>query len=253
MPDANGAAVPSPERAAPGGDRGQGPAHGGQIPDEARADSAGPGAGRPSVWRRPRSSNGWSNAWLGVMLIAAVAATLLVANDSTSPVRPVVTLFFALTCPGMALIRLLRLEDPLAELVLAVATSIAVAGLLGGFLLYYGLWAPEAGLFILVVITLTAVAAERVMIRLSEPPEPQPTGPFEQVAPAAPDAEAQSPEPHPRAPSPTAPDRGSDAAPEAPRRRKRPSAPSAQEGATEADSKTAAKPRQPRRKRARGD
>lgn len=112
---------------------------------------------------------GWPEASLLVILLATVATTTLVAVDLPGPVRPAVTVFFALTCPGLSVIRLLRLEDPLAELVLGVATSIALAGLLGGVLLYSGMWSPLGGLAILVAITVAGLVGERLAARRRVP------------------------------------------------------------------------------------
>jgi flagellin-like protein len=67
-----------------------------------------------------------------------------------------VVLWFVLVCPGIALVRLLRLEDPFAELTLAVAVSIALALVLSGVGLYAGLWSPTVTLCVLIAITVTA-------------------------------------------------------------------------------------------------
>lgn len=112
---------------------------------------------------------GWPEASLLVILLATVATTTLVAVDLPGPVRPAVTVFFALTCPGLSVIRVLGLEDPLAELVLGVATSIALAGLLGGVLLYSGMWSPLGGLAILVAITVAGLVGERLAARRRVP------------------------------------------------------------------------------------
>ena len=108
----------------------------------------------------------WSGTWSLVILVTAIATAILGLAGQPGPIRPVVTMFFALTCPGMSLVRLLRLEDQLAELTLGIATSVAVAGLVGGVLLYYGLWSPQGGLMILVAIALTGLVGERVVARL---------------------------------------------------------------------------------------
>ncbi len=166
MPDARGVVVPPPSEP---------PGNGGAGGGYDRVDGAAPAAGRHSVKAALPGSAVWVEAWLVVILVATLAATVLVLTGSGSPVRPAVILFFALTCPGMSVVRILRLEEPLAELVLAVATSIALAGLVGGFLLYYGIWAPESGLMILVGITVAGIAADRVAQRigLGRPLEPE--------------------------------------------------------------------------------
>ncbi len=108
----------------------------------------------------------WSGMRSLVILITTMATAMLGVAGSPGPVRPVVTLFFALTCPGISLVRLLSLEDPFAELTLGIATSVAVAGLVGGVLLYCGAWSPDGGLAILVGIAFGGLVGERVLARL---------------------------------------------------------------------------------------
>jgi hypothetical protein len=99
-------------------------------------------------------------AWWGPVAIAsAILAGVLAASGTHSPVRVAVTLWFLLVCPGMALVRLLALDDAAAELALAVALSIALAVGAGGVLLYSGRWSPGTTLGILIAITVTAAAA----------------------------------------------------------------------------------------------
>jgi hypothetical protein len=101
-----------------------------------------------------------ARAWWGPAAIAsAILAGALNASGTHSPVRLGVTLWFLLVCPGMALVRLLALDDAAAELALAVALSIALAAAAGGILLYSGRWSPGTTLAILIAITVTAAAA----------------------------------------------------------------------------------------------
>jgi hypothetical protein len=60
----------------------------------------------------------------------------------------------------MSLARLIDLGDALAEVTLAIAMSVALAGLVGGMLLYFGLWSPGTGSALLVAIAVGGVAAD---------------------------------------------------------------------------------------------
>jgi hypothetical protein len=171
MPDARGVVVPPPPESPEIGGAGRG---------HDRVEGAAPVTGWHSVKAPLPGSAAWAAVWLVVIVVSTFAATVLVLTGSDSPVRPAVILFFAITCPGMSLVRILRLEEPLAELVLAVATSIALGGLVGGFLLYYGIWAPESGLMILVGITVAAIAADRVAHRIGLGRQPESETPFEE-------------------------------------------------------------------------
>lgn len=156
MPEARAPAVASTLPPAHSGD----PKHRGRhvLPMRAAASAL------PSTELSPPVA--WDVAWRLAILIMTVLTVLLAVTDLPGPVRPAVTVVFALSCPGMAFVRLLRLDDPLAELTLGIATSVAVAGLVGGLLLYAGLWSPDGGLLLLVGIALGGLAGEQALLRL---------------------------------------------------------------------------------------
>jgi hypothetical protein len=99
--------------------------------------------------------------WPQLATASGLLAGALVLAGVHSPVRVLVVLWFVLICPGMAVVRLLRLADPVAELALAVAVSITLAGLVSGVALYAGLWSPDVSLVVLVAVTAAASAARR--------------------------------------------------------------------------------------------
>jgi hypothetical protein len=77
------------------------------------------------------------------------------------PIRGPLVLWFSLVCTGMAWVRLLRLDDALAEVVTAVALSVALSGLTAAAFLYAGHWSPEWSLIVLEAITLAGVLLGR--------------------------------------------------------------------------------------------
>ena len=93
--------------------------------------------------------------WTWAMIIVALAGAtgLLVTLDATTPLRPWITLAFLLICPGMAFVQLLEFEDPLAEVVLAVALSLVLELGIAAVAVYGGFWA--AGRVLLLVIALS--------------------------------------------------------------------------------------------------
>jgi hypothetical protein len=95
----------------------------------------------------------WSVAILG----SAVAAAVGSLAPPGEPLRMLVESWFLLVCPGMAIVRLLRLQDGLAEWCLAVALSLTLDALVPDVMVYAGVWSPDAALASLVV--LSAVAA----------------------------------------------------------------------------------------------
>jgi len=71
----------------------------------------------------------------------------------------------------MAIIRLLQLEDVLAELTLAVALSIALGTLVAGTMLYVGLWSPGWALGILLGVSVIGAACQLRPARLGSSTE----------------------------------------------------------------------------------
>jgi uncharacterized membrane protein len=110
--------------------------------------------GRPRDGGRPA---GWSDAWSVIISFSALGAALAVALDWPVPLRPALVIWFIAICPGMAIIRLLRLDSLLAEVTLAIALSLALAGLIASALVYAGLWSPNLVLEVLVVIAVGAL------------------------------------------------------------------------------------------------
>lgn len=98
--------------------------------------------------------------WPPVLLFSALLAGVLAFANLDSPLRAVIVLWFMLVCPGLALVRLIRLADPVAELAVGVAASVALATLVASALLYAGLWSPQAVLAVLIGATVTGVALD---------------------------------------------------------------------------------------------
>jgi len=104
--------------------------------------------------RLRRAPGAWEYLALGSC--AAIAATTW--GWASAPVRPAVTTWFLLVCPGMALIRLLPARGALTRLVLALATSLGLETLVATTLLEARAWSPSAVLSVLIAITLGAAA-----------------------------------------------------------------------------------------------
>ncbi len=114
-------------------------------------------------------------AWpIAIMLSAALVGALAVGGAG-SPLRPIATLGFLSICPGMAVVRLLRLEDVLTELTLAVAFSIALDSLVAGTMLYAGWWSPEWSLGLLLGASVIGAACQLRPDRLGRSTEAVPS------------------------------------------------------------------------------
>jgi hypothetical protein len=108
-------------------------------------------------------------AWPWVVGVSAAVTAFIVYLDLEFALRPVVVLWFLLVCPGMALVRPLRLGDRGSELAIAIALSLALDTLVAGAMVYAGVADFEAMFTVLLAITLVAVAADVV---LRSPPAP---------------------------------------------------------------------------------
>ena len=112
--------------------------------------------------------------WPVVLSTSAVVACLVAFADLAVPLRVPLELWFVLFCPGMALLRPLRLADPIAELGVAVALSGAIATLVGAAQAYSHTWQPDVTLALLALITFAGAAFDRRMLdrerRASEAP-----------------------------------------------------------------------------------
>lgn len=94
------------------------------------------------------------------IIVVAVAAVLLVFAAPGSTARPYVVLVFALVCPGLAVVWLFRIKEPLLELALAIGLSIGVELLLSTAMLYVGLWSPKTLFVALVSVAIGGAAVE---------------------------------------------------------------------------------------------
>lgn len=98
--------------------------------------------------------------WPVIIALSSILASMLVVADISSPVRSAVVLWFLLSCPGMALVRLLRLQEWVFELTLGIALSIALDTLVAGAMLYGGVWSPRWGVAFLACLSLMGVGLQ---------------------------------------------------------------------------------------------
>jgi len=87
--------------------------------------------------------------------------TLLMPETS---LRPIIVMCFLFFCPGMVLVRFFRLNDPLAEWVVAVALSLSLDAIITAIFLYAGRWSPSAILTALLLFTLICSSIQFVLL-----------------------------------------------------------------------------------------
>lgn len=84
----------------------------------------------------------------------------MVFADISTPLRPVLAIWFISVCPGLALVRLLRLSDGWSEMALGVALSMTLGVIVVTTLLYAGWWSHKTGLVILSIFSIAGAAVQ---------------------------------------------------------------------------------------------
>lgn len=103
--------------------------------------------------------------WPATIVGLAVVSMVLVLTDWSGPVRAPLVLAFAAVCPGMALIRLVRVEEAVPELLLAVVVSLALAAAVPAITFYVGMWSGKLSLLLITEVTALAVVADALRRR----------------------------------------------------------------------------------------
>ena len=119
-------------------------------------------------WLDERSRARW-RAWRRIVLISTIAVILATALGLPEGVRGPLTVGYLVFCPGMAVVLLLRLNDAIAEVMLALALSLAITGIIPGVFLYLGVWSPASSLAVLVILTWVALGVDLVRNRSDVP------------------------------------------------------------------------------------
>jgi uncharacterized membrane protein len=101
--------------------------------------------------------------WPVVLTVSTVATAAMFFTDSPSGLRPALTLWFLLVCPGMAVVRIFDVQESLLEWVLSIALSISLAGIISTIQIYTHTWSPANGLDILIGLTLSGVVVQSML------------------------------------------------------------------------------------------
>jgi hypothetical protein len=95
------------------------------------------------------------------LALAAGAATLWAAP---APLRPAVVLLFLAVGPGLALVGLLGLDDPLEELMLVIGASLVLDLLAAQALVLAGAWSAEACIQLLMAVAIGGAIAHMRLV-----------------------------------------------------------------------------------------
>ena len=112
--------------------------------------------------------------WPVLLVLSALATWIVYALLPGSALRPLIVLWFFVICPGMALVRLLRLRNVLAEYTLAVATSLTLETLVASIQLYAHHWSPTITVSILIGICMVGALLQLFVLRPPTKPAERP-------------------------------------------------------------------------------
>ncbi len=101
--------------------------------------------------------------WPLIVLVSALAAGISAFALPGTLLCMVMLLWFLLVCPGMLVVRSLRLKEPAAGWMLAIGLSIAIDALVAAIALYTGAWYPPGILGILMTLCIFGVIAQFVL------------------------------------------------------------------------------------------
>jgi len=94
----------------------------------------------------------WS--WPMIIICSTIVGGCVYFMGADIVLRPILMMWFLFVCPGMTLVRFLRLSEPLVEWTLALALSFSIDAILAGIQVYTGLWSPPGTLSILIGLCL---------------------------------------------------------------------------------------------------
>jgi hypothetical protein len=99
-------------------------------------------------------------SWPLVLLASCLAVAITTYGWTSSPLRPLVTTWFLLACPGLALILLLPRRGAVTLFVLAIATSVSLETIVAEAMLETSTWSPRAALAVFIAVTLAGSALQ---------------------------------------------------------------------------------------------
>ncbi|GHO59164.1 hypothetical protein [Ktedonobacter robiniae] len=102
--------------------------------------------------------------WPAIIILSALAACIVTYVIPDAQIRAVTVMSFLFICPGMALVRFLRLNDVVTEWIMAFSLSFAIDAIVGGIFLYTGHWSLSGILITLLVISLMGAAGQLVIL-----------------------------------------------------------------------------------------
>jgi hypothetical protein len=92
--------------------------------------------------------------WPTIIIFSTIAVGFVTFISTDIVLRPLLVMWFLFVCPGMTLVRFLRLHESAVEWTLALAVSFSLDAIIAGIQMYAGLWSPTGTLAILIALCL---------------------------------------------------------------------------------------------------
>jgi hypothetical protein len=93
-------------------------------------------------------------SWPLIIIYASVLVGILSWSNIANVISPILIFLFMLVIPGLAYTRLFNFKDLFTELIMAVTFSIILNTILAEFMLFSHHWSPDAGLAVLIAISI---------------------------------------------------------------------------------------------------
>lgn len=104
--------------------------------------------------------------WLAcAVTVAGVAGVGLALADADTPVRTLLVLLFLVAAPTVATAGLLRGLDTFGKIFAAFTATVVINVLVAAVMLEAGVWSPDGGLVVVVMITALIGAARLPLVR----------------------------------------------------------------------------------------
>lgn len=111
--------------------------------------------------------------WPAVIICSSIVAGYIDLTNLNGTLRPIITMWFLFVCPGMTLVRFLRLHNTVAQWAIALALSLSIDAIVAGIQMYAGLWSPVVTLVILLCLCLSGSLIQVAMPRVASGRAPQ--------------------------------------------------------------------------------
>lgn len=103
-----------------------------------------------------------SNKWPLILIVSGIAIGIIQMLDLSSPIRPFLAFWFLLVCPGMAFVRLLKMQHTLIELTTAIALSLTLNTIVAEIMIYTDIWSSDWAVAVLISITIIGAVLQLI-------------------------------------------------------------------------------------------